>query len=160
MMPIHNLKARTLTDYNKDLGLEIKVRAKYEIYIRTGLMGYVCLLPALPSALRFGRPHPEFAAPSRKISIDISAIWIRPRITRHGLALQIILVKCPGRSFHCLLLVGRELCSQAVGGADGGAHPAGTALGQALTAHPPGPSERQPTLIRIKLFKDSIVNVL
>lgn len=106
MMPIHNLKARTLTDYNKDLGLRIKVRAKYEIYIRTGLMGYVCLLPALPSALWFGMPHPEFAAPSRKISIDISAIWIRPRITRHGLALQIILVKCPGRSFHCLLLVG------------------------------------------------------
>lgn len=34
MMPIHNLKARTLTDYNKDLGLEIKVRAKYEIWIR------------------------------------------------------------------------------------------------------------------------------
>lgn len=51
MMPIHNLKARTLTDYNKDLGLEIKVRAKYEIYIRMGLMGCICLLPAHPSAI-------------------------------------------------------------------------------------------------------------
>lgn len=38
MMPIHNLKARTLTDYNKDLGLEIKVRTKYEARIRTALM--------------------------------------------------------------------------------------------------------------------------
>lgn len=158
MMPIHNLKARTLTDYNKDLGLEIKVRAKYEIYIRTGLMGYVCLLPALPSALCFGRPHPEFAEPSRKISIDITAIWIRPRITRHGFALQITFMKSPGRSFPCSILVGREPRSQAAGGA--GAHAMVTALGQAPTAHPPGPRQRQPTLTRIKLFKESIVNVL
>lgn len=160
MMPIHNLKARTLTDYNKDLGLEIKVRAKYEIYIRTGLMGCVCLLPGLPSALCFGRPHPEFAEPSRKISIDIPAIWIRPRITRHGFALQITFMECPGRSFPCSILVGWEPRSQAAGGAGGGAHPAVTALGQAPTAHPPGPRQRQPTLIRMKLFKESIVNVL
>lgn len=153
MMPIHNLKARTLTDYNKDLGLEIKVRAKYEIYIRTGLMGYVCSLPALPSALCFGRPHPESAEPSRTVSIDITAIWIRPRITRHGFALQITFMKCPGRSCRCSISAGREPRSRAAGGAGGGAHPA-------VTAHPPGPRQRQPTLIRIKLFKDSIVNVL
>lgn len=104
MMPIHNLKARTLTDYNKDLGLEIKVRAKYEIYIRTGLMGCICLLPVLPLALRFGGPHPEFAEPSRRISIDFSDIWIRPRITRHGFALQLIVTKHPGASFRRLFL--------------------------------------------------------
>lgn len=31
---------------------------------------------------------------------------------------------------------------------------------QAHTAQPPGPRHRQPTLIRVQLFKDSIVNVL
>lgn len=133
MMPIHNLKARTLTDYNKDLGLEIKVRAKYEIYIRTRLVGYVCLLPALPSALRLGRPHPEFAEPSRKISIDITAIWIKPRITRHGFALQITFMKCPGRSFHCWFSVGPRATFPASRRNPSRGHC------QAPTAHPPGP---------------------
>lgn len=76
-MPIQNLKARTLTDYNKDLGLEIKVRAKYEIYIRTGLMGGICSALALPSSRRRGGPHPEFAEPSAKSVVDFTAIWIR-----------------------------------------------------------------------------------
>lgn len=106
MMPIHNLKARTLTDYNKDLGLEIKVRAKYEIYIRTGLMGWVGLLPALPSARRFGGPHPGFAEPSRAISVDFTDMRIRPRMTRHGFASHIIFTECPGTSFPWLFWAG------------------------------------------------------
>lgn len=103
-MPIQNLKARTLTDYNKDLGLEIKVRAKYEIYIRTGLMGGICSVLALPSSLLCGGPHPEFAEASGKSVVDFTDTWIRPRITRHGFALQTVFMKCPGPSCCCLVL--------------------------------------------------------
>lgn len=103
-----------------------------------GLMGCVCLLPALPSALHFGRPHPEFAEPSRKISIDITAIWSRPRITRQGFALQIAFLKCPGRSSGCSFSVPAEEPelepSPSLPWARLSAHPAGARTGTALPA--------------------------
>lgn len=155
MMPIHNLKARTLTDYNKDLGLEIKVRAKYEIYIRTGLMGWICLLPALPSARRFGGPHPGLAEPSRAISVDFTDMWIRPRMTRHGFASHIIFTECPGTSFPWLFWAGTFPLLPARWGSRlpwGRAQPP---LGQSQ------PTLRgQPRLIRPQLFEDSAVTLL
>lgn len=61
MMPIHNLKARSLTDYNKDLGLGIKVGAKYRAHIRAGLTTYLLI------ALGYRGPHPAFAKTNRNI---------------------------------------------------------------------------------------------
>lgn len=96
MMPIHNLKARSLTDYNKDLGLGIKVGAKYGAHIRAGLTQCTCLLHwVIEDPIRH-LPNPT--------GIFSSFIYdlVRPGpALRHSFALQTRVTRCPKQVSRC-----------------------------------------------------------
>lgn len=94
MMPIHNLKARTLTDYNKDLGLEIKVRTKYEARIRTALMWFIFWL-------LFSTPSQNLPKPTAAFSLISPTFRPGPDCHWGTLCLQSSFSRCPSTSFHC-----------------------------------------------------------